>query len=120
MTLLQIWKRIEKQSLDIIRNKKAVVFLGNKEYEITGIRYENGMWSGFELDSVCWHDVKDYPKKERTWIIVKDKNGEEHNAHQWLGHAYYEFSIDNEGVCDGYRSRFDIVSWRYDSDFRWS
>lgn len=120
MTLLQIWKRIGKQPLRITRNKKAVVFLGNKEYEITGIRYKDGKWIGFELDDVYWHDVEDYPKKEDAWIIVKDKNGKEYDAHRWLGHAYYEFSIDDDGVCDGYRSRADIIAWKYDYDFKWS
>lgn len=112
MNLYRLWKRIIKQPIYILNHTKAVVFIDDKEYEITGIRYKNGKWLGLEADNHVWHNKDDYPE-EKKWIIVKDKNGTEYKYHQWMGHTYYEFIFDADG-CDGYRSDVDIVSWRYD------
>lgn len=112
MNLYHLWKKIIKQPIYILNHTKAVVFIDDKEYEITGIRYKNGKQLGLEADSHVWHNRDDYPE-ERKWIIVKDKNGTEHKYHQWIGHTYYEFTFDADG-CDGYISDVDIASWRYD------
>lgn len=117
MNLVHIWKRIIKQPMHVINHTKAIAFLDNKEYEITGIRYKNGKWLGFELSDVVWHDRDDYPK-ENEWIIIKDEDGKEYDAHRWVGHAYYAYVFDDDGSCDGWRSLNDIVAWRYDYDFK--
>ena len=61
-----------------------------------------------------WHNSTDYPEEDK-YIIVKDKDGKEHNDHTWNGHCYYNWVIYEDGSGDGYRSRVDIVSWRYDN-----
>ena len=50
MKLINIWKRIGKQPLKITQHTEAIVFVGDKEYQITGIRYKNGVFLGFEAD----------------------------------------------------------------------
>lgn len=56
-----------------------------------------------------WHDVREIPDEHKP-IVVLDKNGDVHDNHIWVGHAYYEF-VD----CDGYRSDRDIVGWKYEN-----
>lgn len=48
MKLIEIWKRLGKQPLKITRNKEAVVFVDDKEYIISKIRYDRGKFLGFE------------------------------------------------------------------------
>lgn len=48
MKLVEIWKRLGKQSLKITQNKEALVFIDGKEYVISKIRYDNGIFVGFE------------------------------------------------------------------------
>ncbi|RKI83882.1 hypothetical protein [Thomasclavelia cocleata] len=117
MKLLEIWKRIGKQPLRITRRKDAIVFIGDSEYRIKNIRYDRGQFIGFEAkpkEKVEWIS-KEVKPKEDTWIIVKDKDGQEYRDHQWTGHAWYHFSIGKDS-CDGWRSDVDIVSWRYQED----
>ena len=117
MYLLQIWKRLSKQPIRVLDHTKAIAFLNDKEYEITGMRYENGKLIGFELNENTWHDVDEHPIVHE-WIIIKDKDGKEYNSHQWVGHAYYDFACSDDGYCDGWRSLHDIAAWRYDYDFK--
>ena len=105
MKLLEIWKRIGKQPLRIIHRKDAIVFVGDTEYRIKNIRYDHGQFIGFEVEpkeKVEWIS-KEFKPKEDTWIIVRDKNGEEYRDHQWTGHAWYYFSVGKDS-CDGWRS----------------
>lgn len=111
MKLLEIWKRIGKQPLRITRRKDAVVFIGNSEYRIKSIRYDHGKFIGFEAEQIKWTSEKNKPREDE-WVIVRNKEGKEYRNHQWLGHAWYEFIINNDD-CDGWRSDVDIVSWRY-------
>lgn len=48
MKLSKICERIGRQPLHIMRNREAIVFIEEKEYTITGIRYEGGRFIGFE------------------------------------------------------------------------
>lgn len=115
MKLLEIWERIGKQPLRITRRKDAVVFIGDSEYRIKNIRYVHGEFIGFQAEqikSTKWISEKNKPKEDE-WVIVKDKNGKEYRNHQWKGHAWYVFVINDDNTCDGWRSDIDIVSWRY-------
>lgn len=49
MTYLNLWKRIGKQLIRDTQDKQAIVFIGNEEYKINNIRYENGIIKGFEV-----------------------------------------------------------------------
>ena len=53
MRLIEIWKRLGKQPLKITQNKEALVFIDCKEYVISKIRYENGIFVGFEAEIIC-------------------------------------------------------------------
>lgn len=48
MKLLEIWKRLGRQPLTTTKYQDARVFIDNKEYIITKVRYESGRWIGFE------------------------------------------------------------------------
>lgn len=50
MKLLEIWKRLGRQPLTTTKYQDARVFIDNKEYIITKIRYESGRLIGFEAD----------------------------------------------------------------------
>lgn len=50
MKLTEIWKRLGKQPLKITQNKEALVFIDGKEYVISKIRYDNGIFVGFETE----------------------------------------------------------------------
>ena len=118
MKLLEIWERIGKQPLRITRRKDAIVFIGDSEYRIKNIRYDHGQFIGFETElkeKVEWISEEIRPK-EHEWVIVRDKDGKEYKNHQWTGHAWYDYVINNDGSCDGWRSDVDIVSWRYQED----
>lgn len=116
MKLLEIWERIGKQPLRITRRKDAIVFVGDSEYRIKSIRYDHGKFMGFEaelVEQIKWTSVKIKPEEDR-WVIVRDKDGKEYRNHQWLGHAWYDFAIHNDGTCDGWRTDVEnITSWRY-------
>lgn len=45
--LIDIWKRLGRQPLHITQHTDAKVFIGDREYYITDIRYENGQPLGF-------------------------------------------------------------------------
>lgn len=47
MKLVQIFDKLGKQPLYITKNTEAKVFIGDKEYMITGIKYNNGKPLGF-------------------------------------------------------------------------
>lgn len=111
MTLLQIWEKIGVQPLT--RNIQAVVYIGDKQYKITKMKYKNGIPLGFEAEEIEWFDVKIKPEEDR-WVIVKDKDGRVFENHQWKGHAWYDYIVYEDGA-DGYRSRIDIVAWKYDN-----
>jgi len=110
MKLLEIYKRIGRQPLRVTRAKDAIVLIGDKEYKI---RYENGIFVGFEVDNDDqWFDASIKPL-EGKWIIVKDKDGREWDNHQWMGHAWYNFIVWDNGDCDRCRSQVDICKWKY-------
>lgn len=47
MKLIDIWKRLGKQPLHITQQTEAKVIIENREYYITGIKYESGRPLGF-------------------------------------------------------------------------
>ena len=47
------------------------------------------------------------------WVVVRDEDGKEYDCHQWNGHAWYSYIINDDGTCDGWRTDVDIISWRY-------
>lgn len=104
--LIKIWEKIGKQPLRIMQRKDAIMFINNKEYEITGIRYDNGKFIGFEGKQI-WFSEKDKPKRDKM-VIVRDNSGEEYQNHQWNGICWYRLA-----GCDGYPSDINVVSWRY-------
>ena len=53
MKLLEIWKRLGRQPLTTTKYQDAKVFIDNKEYVITKVRYESGRWIGFEAVKKC-------------------------------------------------------------------
>lgn len=48
MKLVEIWKRLGKQPLKVTQHKEAIVFVDDKEYVISRIRYDSGKFIGFE------------------------------------------------------------------------
>lgn len=53
MKLLEIWKRLGRQPLTT-KNQDAKVFINDKEYIITKVKYESGRWIGFEaIEKIC-------------------------------------------------------------------
>lgn len=62
MKLIKIWEKLGKQPLHITRNTDAKVFIGNREYCITGILYESGRPLGFNAVpincSTCKNNVE--------------------------------------------------------------
>lgn len=51
MKLVKIWDKLGKQPLYITQHTDAKVFVGDKGYYITGIRYESGRPLGFNARS---------------------------------------------------------------------
>lgn len=118
MKLLEIWERIGRQPLQIIRRKDAIVFIRDSEYRIKNIRYDRGQFIGFEaeqIEKVKWTSKEIKPKKYK-WVIVRDKNGKEYKNHQWNGSVWYDYVINYDGTCDGWRSDVNVVSWRYQEE----
>ena len=64
MKLVKIWEKLGKQPLRITQHKDAIMFVDNKEYEITGIRYDNGKFIGFEGKQI-WFSENDKPEKDK-------------------------------------------------------
>ena len=62
MKLLEIWKRLGRQPLTTAKYQDAKVFIDDKEYIITKVRYESGRWIGFEAVakncSTCKNNVE--------------------------------------------------------------
>ena len=62
MKLVDIWKRLGKQPLHITQHTNAKVFIENREYYITGIKYECGRLLGFNAVpincSTCKNNVE--------------------------------------------------------------
>ena len=119
MTFDEIFKRIGKQPLSFNRRHHALIFIGDKEFEITSMQYENGVLKGFNAkeikkkEDITWYKVKDYPEKDR-YILVKNKVGiTSYDLHSWNGMCYYVWVPDGEGGCDGWRTTFEIEEWRY-------
>ena len=116
MKLIEIWKRLGKQPLKVTQHKEAIVFVDGEEYVISNVIYDSGKFIGFEAKSKSkykWFNEAKKPK-EHEWVIVKDKKGREYDNHQWVGHAWYKFIINDDNTCDGWRTNVDnIVSWRY-------
>jgi acetate kinase len=52
MKLESIWKKIGVQSVKVTQHTDGIVFVGEKQYIITGIKYENGKWIGFEAEEI--------------------------------------------------------------------
>lgn len=69
----------------------------------------------FYKPKIKWFSEMIKPEEHR-WVVVKDKDGEEYIDHQWVGHAWYHFCINSDGTCDGWRTRVDVVSWRYQDE----
>lgn len=112
MKLIKLWSRLGNQTINTLKRQDAIVFVGNDEYEITNIRYKNGVPVGFDATKREWFPLDIKPEQD-TWVIVKDKNGKEYKDHQWLGHAWYEFVRSRDG-SDGWRADMEnIVTWRY-------
>lgn len=111
MKLIEIYKRLGKQPLQVTRHKDAVVFVNGEKYKITGVIYNSGRFIGFTTDTI-WYP-EDIKPKANKWVVVKDKNGKEYDYHQWAGHAWYAYVHEDDDTYDGWRSDVDIVSWRY-------
>lgn len=47
MKLIDIWIRLHRQPLGVTQHTDAKVFIENREYYITSIKYENGRLLGF-------------------------------------------------------------------------
>lgn len=62
MKLVKIWSKLGKQPLYITQHTDAKVFIENREYFITGIRFENGRPLGFNAIPIncssCINDVE--------------------------------------------------------------
>ena len=108
MTLLELWKTLDKLPETILKNTNAIVYTSEGEFEVENVEYKDNKVKGLK-----WHDREDYPEKDK-WIIVKDKDGREFKYHQWSGYCYYAYILHTDGCCDGWRSDIDIVAWRYD------
>lgn len=113
MKLLEIYKRIGKQPLKDTRKTDAIVFINEKEYKISKIKYNNGKFIGFEVENNEWNDCNTLPIEHR-WIIVRDINGNEYDNHQWTGICWYRYIINDNGTYDGWRTSVDIIGWKYD------
>ena len=113
MNLLKLWEKIGNQNLKHSKNQKAYVFIDGKKLEITNLVYENGKLVGFSTDNSKIWNKEEYKPKENAWVVVKDKDGKEYYNHQWTGHTWYNFCINSDGTCDGWRSDVDIKEWRY-------
>lgn len=64
MKLSNIWSKIGRQPLRITQNTDAVVFVGEDQYYITGMRFENGNPVGFdavEIDCVTCQNNEEVP-----------------------------------------------------------
>lgn len=119
MTFDEIFKRIGKQPLRFNRRHHAKIFIGNDEFEISSIHYENGVLKGFDAKKVAkkeddsWHKKDDYPEVDK-YILVKDIRGViSCDLHSWNGMCYYVWVPDGEGGCDGWRTTFELIEWRY-------
>jgi hypothetical protein len=56
MKLERIWKKIGVQPLKVTRYTDGIVFVNEKKYIITGIKYENGKWIGFKAEEMKGDD----------------------------------------------------------------
>lgn len=112
MTLLELWKILDKLPITILENTNAIVYTSEGEFEVENVEYKDNKVKGLKASDKAWHDREDYPE-ENKWIIVKDKDGREFKYHQWTGYCYYAYVLDADG-CDGWRSDIDIAAWRYD------
>lgn len=56
LTLFQIYKRIGKQHRYFAEKQEAYVFIRGRKYRIKKIRYNNGIWVGFEGELVKEED----------------------------------------------------------------
>ena len=81
MKLLEIWKRLGNQNLGVIEYQDAKVFIDNKEYIITKVRYESGRCIGFEAVikncSTCKNNVE-FPPPHTCDICTSLDQKEEH------------------------------------------
>lgn len=113
MNLLTLWEKIGNQNLKYSKKQPAYVFVDDKKIEITEVIYKNGKIIGFNTrGNKFWQDEEIKPK-ENEWVVVRDKEGKEHFNHQWVGHAWYYFVINEDGTCDGWRTDVEIINWRY-------
>lgn len=116
MKLIEIWKRLGKQPLKVTQHKEAIVFIDGEEYIISKIRYDSGKFIGFETrPKTKWFSEIIKPE-EHKWVVVRDEDGKEYTDHQWIGHAWYDYCRGSDGSCDGWRTRVDVVSWRYQEE----
>ena len=59
-----------------------------------------------------WFDESIKPEKDRH-VVVRDESGNEHDYHQWTGHAWYAFIKNDDGTYDGWKTDVNVVSWKY-------
>ena len=93
MTLLELWKTLDKLPTIILESTNAIVITSEGEFEIENIQYKNNQIKGLRASDGTWHDREDYPEENR-WIIVKDKDGREFKHHKWKGYCYYAYVLD--------------------------
>ena len=80
MKLVKIWSKLGKQPLYITQHVDAKVFIENREYFITGIRYENGRPLGFnavQAKEECIIDILNELKNRNPEqsIVVESPDG---------------------------------------------
>lgn len=72
MKLVQIFHKLGKQPLYITNHTDAKVFVGDREYMITGIKYNNGKSLGFNAipidNSTCKNNKVEFSKLVRDRI----------------------------------------------------
>lgn len=62
-----------------------------------------------------WYDESIKPQVHK-WVVVKDLDGKEYTDHQWIGHAWYDYCRGMDGLCDGWQTDVDVISWRYQEE----
>lgn len=56
MTLLELWKALDKLPTIILESTNAIVFTSEGEFEIENIEYNNNQIKGLRASDEAWHD----------------------------------------------------------------
>lgn len=102
MKLVKIWSKLGKQPLYITQHTDAKVFIENREYFITGIKYESGQPLGFDAvqaNEECIIDILNVIKNrypEQT-IVVESPDGV---VEMKMGDAMIYEGMNGETVID--------------------